>query len=292
VKVFRQRQRGSLLISIAIHAVVIVLLASITFRYEISDLLGISREKQPPPERIRYMVLPSRPAAPIGNGSNPTAVPPRAAPAPLEAPTVTPTTIPEPQRSAPTQGAISGRAGGTGGAPAGVATGVEPIAPDPRIPLAPGEYVVPQKTTAERVDSTVKAIFQAYNDSVAIAAANAGRDPADWTIERDGKKWGLDQKYIHLGKWKLPSMILGLLPLQPGGVDPTRYQANKDAAWMRRDIMENAQRAITEDEFKAAIKRIRERKERERRDREAVAASGGSNGSAVEKAGISTTTKP
>ena len=41
----------------------------------------------------------------------------------------------------------------------------------------------------------------------------------------------------------------------------------RSAAYIRRDVLENAQRAVSEDEFKAAIKRIRERKERERRQK-------------------------
>lgn len=267
MKVQKQKQRGSLLLSIAIHVVMIGLLGSITFRYELGDLLGIKRERSAPPERLQYMVLPSRPAA-IGNGSNPKSAPPKGAPAPLRAPSQIPTTVPEPAAAAPTEGAVSGKEGGTGGAPTGVATGVEPMAPDPRLPLTPGGLIVPRKTMAEKVDSTVKAVFGAYMDSVAIAEKNAGRDPADWTVERNGQKWGLDQKYIHLGKWKLPSAILALLPLQSGGVSSQRVSDQRTASFIRQDIIQHAQQSVNEDEFRAAVKRIRERKERERRERE------------------------
>jgi hypothetical protein len=40
----------------------------------------------------------------------------------------------------------------------------------------------------------------------------------------------------------------------------------RSLAYIRRDVLENAQRSINEDEFRAAVKRIRERKERERRE--------------------------
>jgi hypothetical protein len=268
VKVLKQKQRGSLLLSVAIHVVLIALLGSITFRYELGDLLGIKRERPAAPERLHYLVLPSRPAAAIGNGSNPKSAPPKSAPAPLRAPTETPTTITPPAPTSPTEGAVSGKEGGNGGAPTGVATGVEPMAPDPRLPLTPGGLIVPRKTMAEKVDSSMKAAFGAYMDSMAIAAANAGRDPKDWTVEHNGQKWGLDQQYIHLGKWKLPSAILALLPLQSGGVSSQRVSDQRTASFIRQDIMEHAQNSVNEDEFRVAVKRIRERKERERRERE------------------------
>ena len=277
----KQKQRGSLAISIAVHVVVIALLGCITFLYELGYLLGLKRERTSQPERLHYMVLPSRPAAPIGNGSNPKSPPPKAAPAPLQAPSQVPTTIPEPSTSAPSEGAVSGKVGGTGGAPAGVATGVEPVAPDPRLPLTAGPFTVPKKTMAERVDSSIQAAFGAHIDSLAIAAKNAGRDPGDWTVERNGQKWGLDEKYIHLGKWKLPSAILALLPLQSGGVSAQRVSDQRTASFIRQDIMQHAQQALNEDEFRQAVKRIRERKERERKDREkgAAIASGDSRAS-------------
>ena len=274
MKGLKQKQRGSLLISIAIHVVVIALLGSITFKYELGDLLGIKRERTAPPERLHFMVLPSRPAGPIGNGSNPRSAPPKASPAPLQAPTQVPTTIPEPSSSTPTQGAVSGKEGGTGGAPTGVATGVEPATPDPRLPLTPGTIIVPRKTMAEKVDSTIKAVFQSHMDSLAVAAKNAGRDPGDWTVERNGQKWGLDEKYIHLGKWKLPSAILALLPLQTGGVSSQRVSDQRTASFIRQDIIDHAQQSLNEDEFRAAVKRIRDRKERERKEREKALASG------------------
>jgi len=278
VKSLERRQPGSLLLSVAIHVVVIGLLGSITFRYEIGDMLGIKRERSKPPERIQYMVLPSRPAAAIGNGSNPRSAPPKAVPAPLQAPTSVPTTLP-PSSSAPSEGAVSGKVGGQGGAPTGIATGVEPIAPDPRLPLTPGPVIVQKKTIAEKVDSTVQAVFQAHLDSMAIAAAHAGRDPTDWTVEHNGQKWGLDQQYIHLGKWKLPSAILALLPLQSGGVSAQRVADQRTASFIRQDIIDHAQQSINEDEFRVAVKRIRDRKEREKREqeKEKALASGGSS---------------
>ena len=55
------KQRGSVVLSIAVHVIVIALIASITFRYPISALLGPSRE-QLTSERIQYVRV--QPAAP------------------------------------------------------------------------------------------------------------------------------------------------------------------------------------------------------------------------------------
>ena len=54
-----------------------------------------------------------------------------------------------------------------------------------------------------------------------------------------------------------------------------RFEQNASTyrdAYIRQDVLENAQRGISEDEFKAAVKRIRERKERERKDKEGTLA--------------------
>ena len=42
----------------------------------------------------------------------------------------------------------------------------------------------------------------------------------------------------------------------------------RTAMWIRRDIWDGAQRSISEDEFRDAVKRIRERKDRERRQKQ------------------------
>ncbi len=63
----RPRQRASIALSVTIHVIVIALIASITFRYPITALLGPSRENFSS-ERIQYVQV--RPAAsqPSGGG--------------------------------------------------------------------------------------------------------------------------------------------------------------------------------------------------------------------------------
>jgi hypothetical protein len=162
------------------------------------------------------------------------------------------------------QGAISGKPGGVGGAPVGLATGIEPALPDPRLELEVGKYSFP-KTNAQLADSAVHAIFESYRAALIASQANPQRNPRDWTIERDGKKYGLDSQYIYLGKYKLPSAILAALPFNTGGVDGSRILQARSADWIRRDIMEHSQ-GLSEDDFRAAVRRIRERKDKEKKD--------------------------
>lgn len=257
----RAPSKQSLLVSIAIHALVIAALATITFRYPIGRLLGVPHGEVLKPEKIQFIVLPKGAPAAIGNGSNPRSRPPKGTPAPLRAPDRVPVGIPAAPSSS-SEGAVSGQAGGTGGAPTGVATGVEPRLPDPRIALQPGVFMPVPLTRAQAIDTLVKAIFEAYGDSIAIAEREKGRDPTDWTVKKGNQTWGIDPKYIHLGKFSIPTAVLAALPLKAGnGMSPVDIRSQQ---WIRQDIMQHAQDAITEDEFRAAVKRIRERKEKER----------------------------
>jgi hypothetical protein len=262
----KQERGGSLLLSIVIHVFIIVALATITFRYPLGQLIGLPKDRDHTQERLQYITLPR--GEPTGNGSRATATPPaKGTPAPLVAPTAIPTTIPTTPNPNETSGAVSGKAGGKGDAPAGIATGVEPTAPDPRIPLAAAPYQPPTRTPAELADSAVKAAFGVYLDSALYAAQHPARQPGDWTkTTADGQKWGWDPGGIRLGKFTIPNAVLAALPLKVGsGMSPVEA---RNQAWMHSDIMLHTQQAISEDAFRDAVRRIRERKEKERRDKE------------------------
>jgi hypothetical protein len=72
----------------------------------------------------------------------------------------------------------------------------------------------------------------------------------------------MDQQKIYLGKLALPTALLALLPLNVQG-NPARYQNDRMKESQRQEIFMNAQRAMDNDEFKDAVKHIRERKDRE-----------------------------
>jgi hypothetical protein len=282
IKKSEPRGSSQLALSIAIHVLVILALAGITFRYPLGRLIGLTREEPNKPERLQYIALPR--GEPVGNGSRTTPAPAKKkeAPAPLQAPTVVPNTVPQTPAPDATEGAVSGKTGGAGSADYGAATGVEPRMPDPRLPLGPGPFRPLARTSAEQVDSVVRAAFGVYFDSVAIANANKGREPGDWTVTKDGKKWGWDPVGIRLGKFTIPNAVLAALPLDKvaNGRSPVDQ---RNAAWIQRDIFEHAQRAVSEDEFRDAVRRIRERKERERREKEKALAADGKDAGSVAK---------
>jgi hypothetical protein len=94
------------------------------------------------------------------------------------------------------------------------------------------------------------------------AAAARVRKPGDWTkTTEDGKKYGWDPQGIHFGNFTLPNALLALLPFNNMQANPTFNSRNEQA--IRFDVMYHGQMAITEDQFRDAVRRIRERKEKE-----------------------------
>jgi hypothetical protein len=262
-------KKASVVFSLIFHVFAIAAIMSITFRYPLAAFFGLSKEKTPT-ERIVYVQPQPRRVANVGNGSSeekPKKAEKKApAPALLLPPVVTPTELPPVPPATQSVGAISGTGTGSGGAPVGAATGVELTVPDSRIELRPNGLRMPL-TTAQRNDSAVKAIFMAYREAEIEAEAHRGRSPKDWTFEKDGQKYGLDSQYIYLGKFKLPSAILAALPFNYGGVDGSRIIQARNASWIQNDIYTHSQ-GLSEDDFRAAVRRIRERKDKEKREAE------------------------
>lgn len=259
----RTADKGPIAFSLAAHIVVIALIASITFRYPLSAFFA--RDRTAPTERIQYVQVRAAAMQSVGTGAKDKRKPKKVVrPAPLLAPIAIPTELPPVAPPTASAGAITGAATGSGGAPGGIATGVEPTLPDPRIELKPNTLRLPL-TMAARNDSAVKAIFTDFRQAEIAAEEHRQRSPKDWTIERNGQKYGLDSQYIYLGRFKLPSAILAALPFNTGGVDGAAMIRGRNAAWIRDDIYSHAQ-GMSEDDFRAAVKRIRERKDKERKE--------------------------
>jgi hypothetical protein len=264
------QKRGSFAVSLVVNAIVIALIGSITFHYPPSAFLNFNPDRQQT-ERIVFVKPEVRPAAPAGagNGVNPKEKPKQVQkPAPILAPSVIPTTLPpvQPPTVAPgaTTGSPTGTGAGNGANGTGVATGVEPALPDSRLELRPNSLRLPL-TQAQKNDSAVKAIYMAYREAEIAAEENRGRSPRDWTFEKGGNKYGIDSQYVYLGKFKLPSAILAAIPFNYGGVDGNRIIQSRNANWIQNDIYTHSQ-GLSEDDFRAAVKRIRERKEREKKE--------------------------
>lgn len=260
--------RASVALSIVVHIGLIFLIGSITFHYQ----FDLSRpERVAPTERIQYVRV--RPGVPSpagqvgGGGATPNQKRQRvSAPPVLRAPSTIPSTLPPVPPPTATPGVTGGSGTGSGGAATGVATGVAPTLPDSRIELRPNALRLPL-SAAQRNDSAVKAIYMAYREAEVLAEEHKGRDPRDWTFERNGQKYGVDTSWIYLGKFKIPSAILAALPFNYGGVDGSRIIQARNAAWIQNDIYTHSQ-GLSEDDFRAAVRRIRERKDRERKEQE------------------------
>jgi hypothetical protein len=248
--------------SIAIHVVLALVLVQIVFRYPLGQLVGIP-EPEIATERVQFVRVPPPPSE-ASSGTAAKKPVRNAAPAPIQAPVAVPTTVPPPQQtdSSPSR-AAGGTGTGLGVSGSGMATGIEPRQPDKRIDLTADVIIRTPRTVAEDVDSIVSLAIGIYRDSMGVYAQQ--KKAGEWTVKgKNGQTWGIDQKNIYLGKYKIPTALLSLLPLNVSAQSPIEARS---AAYIRRDIMENAQRSISEDEFRAAVKRIRERKERERREK-------------------------
>ena len=258
----KARGQRSLALSIVLHVILVFALV----RFLISPsaftmIFGRARSAEVPAERIGFLRLPKSTGPAVqgrsGGDNRPVSdAPPR----PLVAPSAVPTVIPPaPERTtAPAeQESGSGPLVGSGGP----ARGIRPTYTDPRVWAAPGDIVAAPKSAKEKLDSAIVSIIAPYNDS--IAARAGGREPGDWTFEKDGRKYGIDSKYIRLGKVSIPTAVLALLPINTTG-NPTMNDRNKLQNQMRADIFWNAQRGMNEADFKKAVRSIRERKERER----------------------------
>lgn len=188
---------------------------------------------------------------------------------PLVAPPAVPATIPPPA-AAGFDVNVGTPAGGPLASGRGAVKGLQPGYVDPRLwPTAPALIYAP-KTSEERLDSAVVTSIMRYRDSVLANTYSPNKyERGDWTYEtKDGKKYGIDQQFIRLGKFSIPTALLGLLPMNQMQGNPIENDRQARLAAMRVDIMRGAQAAMNEEEFRQAVKKIRARKDKERKDAE------------------------
>ncbi len=112
-------------------------------------------------------------------------------------------------------------------------------------------------------DSVVTEIIQGYLDRMAEERAHQGPPLPSWTTTLGGKKVGIDPKWIYLGPIRIPTALLALLPINAGG-NPTAADYNKRLNAMREDLFEAARRSANYDEFKKAVKELRDETQRKR----------------------------
>ncbi|MGQ0765719.1 MAG: hypothetical protein ACT4OZ_08640 [Gemmatimonadota bacterium] len=264
--------------SVAIHGVLLVAIWEVLqFPQLIPDLFTAPR--QPVPERVAYVVV-LAPAPPLTNlprtgvavlparqAVAPSAAPRPATPArPTPEPLVPPAEVPSGLPPAPAP-AVRGPTSGPLVGGQGAVRGVQPGYSEPRIWVEPTIASAPPLTGDAKLDSAVAARINAYRDSVLASTYAPNRfERGDWTVEtKDGKKYGIDQQFIRLGRFSIPTALLGLLPLNQVQGNPIAFERERRLAAIRTDILEHAQIAMNEEEFRRAVKAIRDRKEKERK---------------------------
>ncbi|HEY0929001.1 MAG TPA: hypothetical protein VGE27_03690, partial [Gemmatimonas sp.] len=129
---------------------------------------------------------------------------------------------------------------------------------------------------ADGLDSIMAGAISAARDSLdslARAQGRYGRAPGDWTkTDKNGDKWGWDQKGIRLGKVMIPNALLSLLPLNSATAanmsgNMSRMDADRRLAASREDIQRMSERTMGESEFRRVVREMDKRRDSERRER-------------------------
>jgi hypothetical protein len=105
-----------------------------------------------------------------------------------------------------------------------------------------------------------------HNDSLAMLGPT--KKPGDWTKEIGGKKWGIDQQYIHLGPISIPNAVLAALPLNNFTGNPIAAENERLLNSRQKDIQYQANREMDAEAMNKAIKEERLRKEREHEEQQ------------------------
>jgi len=113
------------------------------------------------------------------------------------------------------------------------------------------------KTDQQLTDSAVAAMIQTYFDAMAAEVALHPQTLPSWTTKIGGKTVGLDSKWIYLGPIKIPTALLALLPINLQG-NMSNYQYNQQLQSMRSDLFDAARRAANYDDFKKAVKDLKD----------------------------------
>ncbi len=188
--------------------------------------------------------------------------------APLVAPTTVPNVIPPAGKSAAND--VGAPAAGPLASGRGPLKGIQPGYSDPRLWVEAPILEYAPKTDAERLDSAVAGSIMKYRDSLLANTNQPNRfEKGDWTYRtKGGDRYGIDQQFIRLGKFSIPTALLALLPMNKLQGNPIENDRQARLAAMRIDIMQGAQAAMNEEEFRQAVKQIRARKEKERKEAE------------------------
>lgn len=255
-----RRFSPAFLVSLAGHVLVgLVIIQVLLVPNPLSRLLTRQKSVAIPAERIGFLAIPRGSGPPVSGRRGGDGAPVSSAPAPAPAaPSVVPDRIP-PVGAASAAAPVTGLGPLIGGG--GATRGIRPSFTSSRVWAPPGKILSAPRTTVEVIDDAIRADVGRVTDSV--LALGPARAPGDWTVERNGRKWGIDQRAIRLGPVSIPTAVLALLPIN-AQANPITGQRERQFNRMHGEIAFHAQRAINENQFKDAVRNLRLRKERER----------------------------
>jgi hypothetical protein len=258
-----RRGPASILVSVAIHLVAIAILV----RIAIVPLswLEAPRPAEPEATHVDYVrtAADSAKQQRAGGDNRRATTTPEAAP--LVAPSAVPSALPpEPPKTATPAAQAEGGTGPVIGG-GGPTRGVTPAFTDPRLWAPTDPAPIRPRTPTERLDSAIASRVHHLEDS--LRALGPQRADGDWSwTGKDGKKYGIDQKYIHLGPFSIPTALLALLPLNVQG-NPSTYGEARRIGAIRAEILEQSARASRDNDFNQAVRELRDRKQKERADK-------------------------
>lgn len=259
-----RRGPASVIVSLALHLVAIAVLVRVAI-VPFSWIQLSNSAAKPEETHVQYVRSAADTASRERAGGDNRQVNKNPAPAPVVSPSAVPSSLPPepPKPAAPAAPADGGLGPVIGGG--GPTRGVTPAFIDPRL-WAPTEPApVKPKTNTERLDSAIATRVRHLEDS--LNALGPQRADGDWSWKgKDGKKYGIDQQYIHLGNFSIPTALLALLPLNVQG-NPTTYGEARRIGSIRQEILEQAARSARDEDFNMAVKELRERKTKERADK-------------------------
>lgn len=261
-----RRGPGTVALSFLLHVVAALVLIQLTFIP--SDwIAGFMRDHPPTPvERIGFLQLPRgetpREAPRRGGDNRALSNAPAAASQPLPVlPVEIPTSLPPIPTRRLRASAEVGNGPLVGGG--GDTRGVRPSYSDPRLWVPSAPTLTAPLAAPARLDSAMAPLYRELADSMRRAAG--GRDPNDWTVKVGGQKYGIDKNFIRLGPVSIPTPLLALLPLNQAA-NPSAVDRDRRLSSMRAEILQQSARAARDEDFRSAVKALRERKEKERAD--------------------------
>lgn len=258
----KRSSRAPFALSLALHVAIGALLVQVVLMP--NDFAAwLQRSPQSiPVERIGFLSLPQRgPETPGRSGGDNRPERPRTEPSVLQPPAAVAAAAPS-LPAVPTPDEGSGPLVGMGGN----ARGIRPSYSEPRVWVGPADVVMAPRTLSEALGSALRARIRQHEDS--LAALGKQRAPGDWAFERRGKKYGMDSTGLHLGALHIPNEVLPRLRTD----NVLALDRMRSDVRTRREIEEQSRMRMNEEEFRVAVRNIRERKERERARAEAIAA--------------------